>query len=156
MRNIHRSEKNQDLMDRFVETRHAGYERKIFNTYREFMCFLAVLGFENERRKPVSSNLLDIDSRAFYDWDLFPDILYLLAIGEAKKPEILHPSDANEEECLTIFEEYVEGGCEVLREWMASKPEDEFGHLAIISALKSNRFIDQQVTTTPSDVEVLF
>lgn len=143
-------------MDRFVETRYSGYERKIFNTYRDFMCFLAVLGFENERRKPVSSDTSDIDSRPFYEYGLFTDLLYLLALGETKKAEILHPSEENDEECLKIFEEYVEGGCEVLREWLSARPEDEFGHLAVISALKANRFIERQVATAPAELEVQF
>ena len=156
MRNILRNADHEQIMERFVLTPQPGLEKKIFATYRDFLCFLAVLGFQHKIRKPLGSNTIGLDSRPFSDYPLFLDLLYLLALAETRNGEILLPKEDNEETCLTIFEEYVEGGVSILEQWLNEMPDDPYGDKAILEALRKRGYLQVEDTPTDPVMEVVF
>ncbi|MGE5655634.1 MAG: DNA phosphorothioation-associated protein 4 [Actinomycetota bacterium] len=91
-----------------------------FQTYADVMVFAATLGVKRKKRVPVKESSkrepapigLEIFVSRGYD-----SVIKLIAVAETKDAKILSTSDANaEEQRLTLFEEYANGGLEILRE----------------------------------------
>lgn len=91
-----------------------------FQTYADVMVFAATLGSKRKKRIPVKEVSkrepapigLEIFVSRGYD-----TVIKLIAIAETKDAKILSASDPDaEEQRLTIFEEYANGGLEILRE----------------------------------------
>jgi dnd system-associated protein 4 len=108
---------------------------------RELMCFAAVLGFEKHRRKPLDTATMEIDGRTFENHQQSLDIIYLIALADAKDVELLREN--NEDQCLSIFEQYAEGGFEELAAWLKERPDDENGDIAIREALQKRGFLGE-------------
>lgn len=90
-----------------------------FQTYADAMVFAAALGVKRKKRSPLAaiakeptSIALDVFVSRGYDV-----VLKLLAIAETKDAKILSLFDETSEEQRThIFEEYANGGLEILRD----------------------------------------
>jgi dnd system-associated protein 4 len=90
-----------------------------FQTYADAMVFAAALGVKRKKRSPLAAIAkepvpiaLDVFVSRGYDV-----VLKLLAIAETKDAKILSLFDETSEEQRThIFEEYANGGLEILRD----------------------------------------
>jgi dnd system-associated protein 4 len=107
---------------------------------RELVCFAAVLGFEHATRKPLHGKTLEIDARIFGNSPAAVDTLYLVALATERNADILR--DENVDKMVSIFEEYAEGGFQVLGGWLREKPEDVNGDRAILAALAKYGFLE--------------
>ena len=103
------------------------------------MCFAAMLGYETCGKKPLGDKTKELDSRPFSNSEQTVDIMCLLALCDSKSSEILR--EENEDDVVTIFEEYVQGGFEILQDWLNERPEDVDGEQAILAALSKNGFL---------------
>ena len=94
-----------------------GQGETLFPTLREALSFAALLGYKERRRLPLDKNagVEDISSGQ-YQLNEAVDIILALALAEAKSTEIFKPS--NEKECVVIFEEYANGGLQLIQEWL--------------------------------------
>jgi dnd system-associated protein 4 len=108
---------------------------------RELMCFAAVLGFEKGRKKPLDTATMEIDGRTFENHQQSLDLLYLIPLADAKDVEVLREN--NEDQCLSIFEQYAEGGFQEIDAWLKERPEDEHGDVAILEALRKRGFLGE-------------
>ncbi|MDY6781664.1 MAG: DNA phosphorothioation-associated protein 4 [Cyanobacteriota bacterium] len=91
-----------------------------FQTYADAIAFAAALGFRHKKRSPldgsISSEPSPISLDVFVTRGHFPE-LELLAIATAQNPAILSTFDAEAEaQRITLFEEYANGGLELLRD----------------------------------------
>ncbi|MDY7012661.1 MAG: DNA phosphorothioation-associated protein 4 [Cyanobacteriota bacterium] len=90
-----------------------------FQTYAEAIAFAAVLGFRYQKRSPLEGSASTEPSPI--SLDIFASrgcaaAIELLAIATAQNPAILSTLDATaEEQRVTLFEEYANGGLEILR-----------------------------------------
>lgn len=152
MRGIKRSKQFEPLIRQLAETNHPEAGRPVFPTMRELMCFAAVLGFEKQRKKPLEQVTLEIDGRTFENHQQSLDLIYLIALADAKDAEILR--EENEDKALEIFEQYAEGGFEIISSWLAAKPEDENGDQAILMALAKEGFLElaRDVDSATADI----
>lgn len=152
MRGVKRSKRFEPLVRQLAETNHPEAGRPIFPTMRELMCFAAMLGFDKERKKPVEGSTNEIDGRIFENHQQSVDLLYLVALADAKDAEILR--EENEDAAITIFEQYAEGGFEIISAWLNERPEDEKGDEAILSALAKYGYLSaaRDVETAALDV----
>lgn len=141
MRTVRRSKRHEGLVRQLAETNHPNASRPIFPTMRELMCFAAVLGFEKNRKKPIDAAVSEIDGRTFENHQQSLDLIYLIAIADSKDAEVLREN--NEDQCLTIFEQYAEAGFEEIAAWLRERPEDENGDSAIIEALQKRGFLGE-------------
>lgn len=93
-----------------------GKDAKLFPTLREALSFCAVLGYRERRRVPLdpSAGTEDI-AGAQYQLNEAVDIVFALALAEEKKSDILRPD--REKECIEIYEQYANGGLEVVSGW---------------------------------------
>ncbi|WP_413165968.1 DNA phosphorothioation-associated protein 4 [Capilliphycus salinus ALCB114379] len=91
-----------------------------FQTYADVMVFAAALGMRRKKRVPLEAiskrepSPISLEVFISRGYDL---VLKLMAFLEENDPQILSPFDADfEEKRAVIFEEYANGGLEVLRE----------------------------------------
>ncbi len=91
-----------------------------FQTYADAIAFSAVLGAKHKKRVPLGEisrkepGPISIDIFISRGYDL---VIKLLAIAETKDINILSPNDVEvESDRIHIFEEYANGGLEILRE----------------------------------------
>ena len=109
----------------------------LFVTLRDAMTFSAVIGFREKRRKPLNSTHAKDDIQAtVWNESISLDLLFCLAVSETKSAEILRAE--NEKECIKIFEEYANGGLELIQEWL-----DRYSDVSVEEAVwKGLRTID--------------
>ncbi len=91
-----------------------------FQTYADVMAFAAALGAKRKKRVPLGEvskrDPLPIGIEIFISRG-YDTMMKLLAIAETKDINIISPHDENwEEERIAIFEEYANGGLEILQE----------------------------------------
>ncbi|NJM59243.1 MAG: DNA phosphorothioation-associated protein 4 [Oscillatoriales cyanobacterium RU_3_3] len=91
-----------------------------FQTYADVIAFAAALGNKRKKRSPLGEiskrepGSIDVDIFVSRGYDL---AIKLIAIAETKNPQILSHLDGElETKRLQIFEEYANGGLEILRE----------------------------------------
>lgn len=115
--NINRSRIHEDMVQRLAILKLPGADRTLFPTIRELLCFAALLGYSEERRIPLDrdAGVEDVSYQQFERGDA-EDLIYLIGLAETKDPEILR--DGEESRCAEIFEEYANGGLQILREAM--------------------------------------
>ncbi len=115
--NINRSRIHEDMVQRLAMLKLTGADRTLFPTIRELLCFAALLGYSEGRRIPLDRNtgIEDVSYQQFERGDA-EDLIYLLALAETKDPDIL--KDGEESRCAEIFEEYANGGLQILRDVM--------------------------------------
>ncbi|MBD1919661.1 DNA phosphorothioation-associated protein 4 [Microcoleus sp. FACHB-831] len=89
-----------------------------FQTYADVLVFAAALGAKHNKRisltqvaKSIDPIRQDIFAAKRYDY-----IINLLAVINTKDTQILQYDENSEEERIKIFEEYANGGLEILRE----------------------------------------
>ena len=115
--NINRSRIHEDMVQRLAMLKLPGADRTLFPTIRELLCFAALLGYSEGRRIPLDrdAGVEDVSYQQFERGDA-EDLIYLIALAETKNAEVL--KDGEESRCAEIFEEYANGGLQVMREAM--------------------------------------
>jgi len=94
-----------------------GKEATMFPFLREAMTFCAVLGYKERRRLPLDNSVGTEDfAGAQYQLNEAVDIMFALALADAKDSNILRPE--NEKECVRIYEEYANGGLDLVQSWI--------------------------------------
>lgn len=94
-----------------------GKDASMFPTLREALTFCAVLGYKERRRKPLDNAAGTEDiAGAQYQLNDAVDIMLALALAEDKQSDILRPD--KEKECVQIYEEYANGGLELIQSWI--------------------------------------
>ena len=113
--NINRSRIHEEIVQLLAVQKIPPADRSIFPTIRELLCFAALLGYSEGRRIPLDGNAgkEDISYQQFERGDA-EDLIYLIALVETKDPEIL--KDGAESRCAEIFEEYANGGLQILHD----------------------------------------
>jgi dnd system-associated protein 4 len=141
MRNIRRPEVFEPLFKRFTDSAHPVSSKPIFVTQRDFICFLATLGFGTGVRKPLEGKTLELDGRVFDTHEQSRDILYLIGLASSRNAEILMPE--REDEVVSIFEEFIVSGFYVLDRWMKECPDDYIGDQSILTALRREGYFGE-------------
>ncbi|MEO0532555.1 MAG: DNA phosphorothioation-associated protein 4 [Cyanobacteria bacterium P01_A01_bin.123] len=90
------------------------FENGPFQTYADIVIFSAALGY-NYRKRVLLGNYSRKDPDAVLQEQLRnPFIIQLIAIAETRDPKILSDQKENEIQRIELFEEYVNGGLEIL------------------------------------------
>lgn len=152
MRGIKRSEKFEDLVRKLAVEEHPLTKKSIFPTIRELMCFVAALGFERDQRGKVKDSTKIVEGDKIENSQQTLDLIYLLALAAERDPEVLQ----NEEKMAQIFEEYAQGGFEILDSWLKEKPEDGFGNEAILAAFSKYELLENEIDPETALGEISF
>lgn len=140
--NINRSRIHEDMVQRLAMLKLPGTDRTLFPTIRELLCFAALLGYSEGRRIPLdrSEGTEDVSYQQFERRDA-EDLIFLLALADSKDPEIL--KDGEEGRCAEIFEEYANGGLQVLRDAML-RSGGEYPDRDILELLKRSGYLNSE------------
>ena len=149
MRTIKRPAAHEPLVRLLAETNHPASGRSIFPTMRELLCFAATLGFSTGKRTPVGPQANEIDGRIFENSAQAMDLIYLIALADARSVEALQPD--REESMLQAFEEYAASGLKLLDAWLKERPEDVYGDEAIFGALRKYGYLKGSGEAKPID-----
>ena len=87
-----------------------------FQSYADVLVFAASLGMQRQSRKPITEYSKDIDpirQDIFYGKG-YDQVINLIAVAVANNPKLVATSDEAEEQRIRIFEEYANGGLEIL------------------------------------------
>jgi dnd system-associated protein 4 len=138
--NINRSRVHEDMVQRLSMIKLPGADRTLFPTIRELLCFAALLGYSEGRRVPLdrAAGVEDVSYQQFERGDA-EDLIYLLALAETKDPEVL--KDGEEGRCAEIFEEYANGGLQVLRDVLL-RTGGEYPDRDILEFLLKNGYLN--------------
>ena len=96
-----------------------------FREIWRLLFFAALVGFKNHRREPLGSTQSGegIRQDSFANNPVWLGTLYLLGLVETETTDTLRSTEEAENERITIFEEYANGGLAILKEHFASSNE---------------------------------
>lgn len=137
--NINRSRVYEDMVQQLAMQKLPGTDRTLFPTIRELLCFAALLGYSEKRRLPLDKDkgIEDVSYQQFERGDA-EDLIYLIALADSKNPDIL--KDGEETRCAEIFEEYANGGLQIIHEAML-RGGGEYPDRDILELLKERAFL---------------
>jgi dnd system-associated protein 4 len=140
--NINRSRVHEELVQRLAGAMVRESERRLFPTIRELLCFAALLGFSEKRRAPLdrSKGVEDVSYQQFEREGDAEDLLWVIAVAETGDSEILR--EGNEAQCAQIFEEYANGGFEIINDFMI-KNGSEYPDRALLALLKEKGYLQE-------------
>ena len=111
MRRIQRAQIKEELVKQLTSG-----EQACFTEIWRLVLFAAMLGFKTKRREPLGqkdSGKAMMESY-FANCPAWPGVLYLLGLVETGSTAVMQSAEASENELLTIFEEYANGGLSYL------------------------------------------
>jgi dnd system-associated protein 4 len=138
--NINRSRSHEDMVQRLAVQKLPGSERTLFPTIRELLCFAALLGYSEKRRLPLDKDkgVEDVSYQQFERGDA-EDLIYLIALAETNDPNVL--KDGEESRCAGIFEEYANGGLQIIHESLL-RGGGEYPDRDILELLKERGYLN--------------
>lgn len=107
-----------------------------FQTYVDVMVFAATLGAKRKKRVPLVEFARDLDPirRDYFENNRCELLINLLAIYETHNHKILFNDEKTDEQRIKIFEEYANGGLEILQEELRGAVDYSERILLIISS----------------------
>lgn len=106
----------------------------VFKEIWKLLLFAAQVGMRNDKRLPLKA--VDagkgIDQSTFGNCPAWPGVLYLMTLAETQKSDCLSGTEKAEDDRVSVFQEYANGGLEILREFFAGRPLDLDGLIAFI------------------------
>lgn len=136
IKRIHRAVDKEEIISALTSS-NLGVFREIW----KLLLFAAQIGIKNDKRQPLSNidSGKGIDQSTFGNSPAWPGILYLIGLVETDNPDILSNSSEAEEQRIAIFQEYANGGLEILKEYFSEKVIDVDGILSFIDAQTSKK-----------------
>jgi dnd system-associated protein 4 len=86
-----------------------------FQTYADVLTFAAALGFKRNRRSPLGKFSRKDPDAVLQEQFKNGSIIHLIAIIETQDPKVLTNTDECDLARVQIFQEYVNGGLEILQ-----------------------------------------
>jgi dnd system-associated protein 4 len=150
LRAVVRSKEHEDMVQKLAR-RSVDGKPTVFGTIRELICFAAMLGYQMGQRSIITDKKRgeSVMIEEFNRNDTV-DLIYLVAVADTAGTEVLK-SDA-EIDMVSIFEEYANGGFEILKAWL-HRYQDQTGFQAILQGLKENGFIDNETVDMQTILE---
>ena len=156
MRGIRRDKKYTHLTD-MLTAKEPRSEAAVFPSKKALQCFAAMLGFEADNRITLPAQPLDsIEWHTFGNGD-FTDYIYLIALASTKDLDVLRydveASDKGDfnEDMVTVFEEFANGGFEIIQSWLDKYPSDRFGTKAIFAGLQRDDLLSVSADDTDGE-----
>lgn len=107
MRRIRRDEIHEELLKELTSG-----ETPLFKDLWRILLFAAMLGFKRKSRIPLGSfdSGKAMPDSYFANSPAWPGTLYLLGLVESEKTAVMGSKPEDQDELITIFEEYANGG----------------------------------------------
>ena len=115
--NVYRDRKHENLIKTLVEDK----DTAIFTFNKDLMIFAAMIGYSYTRKLPLSNDKISITLGTYHSTN-DDGFIYLLALMENRNATCL--KDANLASSIRIYEEYCNGGLDLIQDWFRSNPTD--------------------------------
>lgn len=106
----------------------------VFKEIWKLLLFAAQVGMRNDKRLPL--NAVDagkgIDQSTFGNCPAWPGVLYLMSLAETQNSNCLSGTAEADDDRVCVFQEYANGGLDILRDFFAGRALDLDGLLAFI------------------------
>lgn len=140
--NINRSKIHEPIVQRLAVDKLPEIGKSLFPTIRELLSFAALLGYSEGRKIPLNSKLGTEDiGGSVYEHHEAMEIIYALAIAENNSSDIL--KEGREAECAKIYEEYANGGLELITDWLTAYA-DQSPEKAIFNGLLNADYLAKE------------
>ncbi len=136
MRRIQRAEDKEELVQQLTSG-----EQTCFTEIWRLVLFAAMLGYKIERREPLGhrdSGKAMMESY-FANCPAWPGAVYLLGLVKTGSTGVMQSGETSENELLTIFEEYANGGLSYLEEQLRGRTPTLLSILDIINGVTAVR-----------------
>lgn len=115
--NVNRDRRHENLVEHLV----TNSQTSLFRFNKDLMVFAAMLGYNYGLKKPLSSDTIQIILQTYHNTE-DDGFIYLLALIDKRDAKYL--KNDNLSEAIKVFEEYCNGGLDLLQDWFASNPAD--------------------------------
>lgn len=131
MKRIHRAVDKEEIIKSLMSD-----QLGIFKEIWKLLLFASQVGVKAGRREPLKSvdSGKGIDQSTFGNCPSWPGILYLVSLAESGCSDCLSGSSDAEDDRISIFQEYANGGLSILREFFSDRMADLDGILAFIES----------------------
>ena len=127
----------------------------IFTFKKDLMIFAAMIGKDNNSRKPLSGDYIEISLDTYADSEHSDGFIYLLAIMELGDGFYL--KDNKLRESVRIFEEYCNAGLYEIESWLDYNPGDPIGVDTVLNKIYERLAKDQPENKVENnDIEIKF
>jgi dnd system-associated protein 4 len=86
----------------------------LFLSYADILTLAAAIGFQNKKRVPIQKIAHKDPDAVLQEQFRDPSIIKLIALADTQDPKILAPDEECDRLRVQIFQEYVNGGLELL------------------------------------------
>ena len=148
MRSINRNKEHADIIQKLM-AKNPDTGVAVFQHIKALQCFAAIVGYDQGRRVK-----LDRGNTENIEWHTFENTkhthyIYLIALAESNDVNILkynvetsESSPSGEDmDMVRIFEEYANGGFEIIRGWLSKSPGDPYGDKALLVAMEKAGYL---------------
>jgi dnd system-associated protein 4 len=106
----------------------------VFKEIWKLLLFAAQIGMRNNKRLSLKATDAGkgIDQSTFGNCPAWPGLLYLMTLAETQNSNCLSGTEMAEDDRVSVFQEYANGGLDILRDFFAGRPIDLDGLLAFI------------------------
>lgn len=135
MRRIQRSHDKEELVKQLTTGENAA-----FGEIWRLVLFAAVLGYKLGRREPLGQKDSGkaIMESYFANCPAWPGVLYLLGLVETQKTDVMGSSEDAENNLVSIFEEYANGGLAYLDEQLRSRTPTLLNVLDVVNGITAS------------------
>lgn len=135
IKRIHRAADKEEIV-KLMTSEQFGVFKEIWR----LLMFAAQVGYHNKRREPLKS--VDagkgIDQSTFGNSPAWPGIVYLISLADSGVADVLGGSPEKEELRLAAFQEYANGGLEILQEFFSSRQANLDGLIEFIDTQRTS------------------
>ena len=117
-------------------------DQGMFRTGKDLMVFASLVGLSEGRRKPLDKQATTQIFMHVYQTDAMDGFIYLAALAETKNIQCI--ATENVRESVKIFEEYCNGGLEIIKSWLEDNPTDVSGIDTIFDKI-SEKLTDKKI-----------
>ncbi|WP_035988086.1 DNA phosphorothioation-associated protein 4 [Leptolyngbya sp. KIOST-1] len=114
-----------------------------FRTYADIVTFAAALGFYSSRRVPLGTYSRKDPDAVLQEQIRNAEIINLIALAHTQDPEILHDDEVHDYIRVEIFEQYVNGGLEILASELSGSVDYSDQVLLILKLRKQTQQADK-------------
>lgn len=117
-----------------------------FHTYVDVMVFAATLGARRKKRVPLVEFARDLDPirRDYFNSNKCELLINLLALSVIQNQNVLSDDEESDEQRIKIFEEYANGGLEILQQELRGAVDYSEQILLILSSERFKQELQEE------------
>ncbi len=134
-RRIQRSADKENIIKRLTS------ENEIFREIWRLLLFSAQVGWRKQKRVALAQTDTGkgIDQSTFGNCPSWPGLILMMAVAESNSEQFLGGDSDTDQERIKIFEEYANGGLEVIDDFFSDRSANIEGIIALIESLGPTR-----------------